>query len=260
MNRDNELQARTAGASMLTIGRLAAYVGVTVRAVRHYHQRGLMTEPDRDVSGYRRYDAQAVVDLIRIRTLSDAGVPLARVGELLDAEPARFSQAITEIDKALTERIRDLERQRGRIAELAAGDRLFLPGEVVDFLDALRRIGVSPRTVQMERDAWILVAARFPEATPEWAKDKLSTVDDPEFQRIYLGCDEAFEWDPSDPRLEELADAMVAYGRRQEQERSEPEWVMDDPLTVALVSAQPGISSPAWDRLDQLCRDRMSGS
>ncbi|GAB2814558.1 MerR family transcriptional regulator [Actinoallomurus bryophytorum] len=256
----NHEQARTADASMLTIGRLAAYVGVTVRAVRHYHQRGLMTEPDRDVSGYRRYDAQAVVDLIRIKTLSDAGVPLARVGELLDAEPSRFSEAITEIDKALTERIRDLERQRGRIAELAAGERLLLPGEVVDYLDALRDIGVSPRTVRMERDAWILVAARFPADTPEWAKDKLSTASDPEFQRIYLEWDEAFDWDRSDPRLEDLADATVAYARRSEQDRGESEWEIDEPLTVALVAAQPGISSPAWDRLDQLCRDRMSGS
>jgi DNA-binding transcriptional MerR regulator len=235
-------------------------VGVTVRAVRHYHQRGLMTEPDRDVSGYRRYDAQAVVDLIRIKTLSDAGVPLARVGELLDAEPSRFSEAITEIDKALTERIRDLELQRGRIAELAAGERLLLPGEVVDYLDALRDIGVSARTVRMERDAWILVAARFPADTPKWAKDKLSTVADPEFQRIYLGWDEAFDWDRSDPRLEDLADATVAYARRSEQDRGESEWAIDEPLTVALVAAQPGIVSPAWDRLDQLCRDRMSGS
>lgn len=60
---------------MLTIGQLAKYVGVTVRAVRHYHQRGLLTEPGRDASGYRRYDAHAVLDLIRIKILSDAGVP-----------------------------------------------------------------------------------------------------------------------------------------------------------------------------------------
>ena len=38
---------------MLTIGQLAAYVGVTVRAVRHYHQVGLLPEPERDASGYR---------------------------------------------------------------------------------------------------------------------------------------------------------------------------------------------------------------
>jgi hypothetical protein len=41
---------------MLTIGQLAAYTGVTVRAIRHYHQRGLLAEPGRDASGYRRRD------------------------------------------------------------------------------------------------------------------------------------------------------------------------------------------------------------
>ena len=64
---------------MLTISQLAAYAGVTVRAVRHYHQIGLLPEPARDGSGYRTYDAAAVVRLIRIRTLAEAGVPLARV-------------------------------------------------------------------------------------------------------------------------------------------------------------------------------------
>ena len=64
---------------MLTIGQLASYAGVTVRAVRHYHAKGLLPEPERDHSGYRRYDAHAVVELIKIRTLAEAGVPLARV-------------------------------------------------------------------------------------------------------------------------------------------------------------------------------------
>ena len=62
---------------MLTISRLATYAGVTVRAVRHYHQIGLLPEPERTYSGYRTYDAAAVVRLIQIRTLADAGVPLA---------------------------------------------------------------------------------------------------------------------------------------------------------------------------------------
>ena len=72
---------------MLTIGQVASYAGVTVRAVRHYHQIGLLPEPERDRSGYRSYDAATLVRLIRIRTLAEAGVPLARVQELLDASP-----------------------------------------------------------------------------------------------------------------------------------------------------------------------------
>jgi DNA-binding transcriptional MerR regulator len=78
---------------MLTIGRLASYAGVTIRAVRHYHQIGLLPEPERDASGYRTYDAVAVVRLIRIRTLAEAGVPLARVRELLEADPQMFAAA-----------------------------------------------------------------------------------------------------------------------------------------------------------------------
>ncbi|WP_425302036.1 MerR family DNA-binding transcriptional regulator [Nocardia farcinica] len=52
---------------MLTIGELAAHAGVTVR---HNHAKGLLAEPERDHSGYRRYPAAAVVELIRIRTLA----------------------------------------------------------------------------------------------------------------------------------------------------------------------------------------------
>ena len=77
---------------MLTISQLASYAGVTVRAVRHYHAKGLLPEPERDYSGYRRYDAKAVVELIKIRTLAQAGVPLARVQELLGAEHVRHLQ------------------------------------------------------------------------------------------------------------------------------------------------------------------------
>jgi DNA-binding transcriptional MerR regulator len=79
---------------MLTISQLAAYAGVTVRAVRHYHATGLLPEPERDHSGYRRYDAKAVVELIRIRTLAEAGVPLARVRQLLAADEEEFAEAV----------------------------------------------------------------------------------------------------------------------------------------------------------------------
>ena len=94
---------------MLTISQLASYAGVTVRTVRHYHQIGLLAEPERDHSGYRSYDTAAVVRLIRIRVLADAGVPLARVQELLDAGPDEFARAVGEIDKALSADIRRLQ-------------------------------------------------------------------------------------------------------------------------------------------------------
>jgi DNA-binding transcriptional MerR regulator len=239
---------------MLTIGQLADYVGVTTRAVRHYHQRGLLPEPERDASGYRRYGAQAVVDLIRIKTLADAGVPLARIQALLVAEPEQFTQGIVQIDQALRRRIRGLEQQRRRIAELAAGDRLFLPDEVVSLLDELRRLGVSQRTVDMERDGWILLAARSPGQAAGLAEAKRSDLADPEFRRVYLACDQAFDWDPADPRLEEVADAMVALAARHRPDTGRA--TLDDPVAVDLLSSPPSGTSPAWERLLQLTSDR----
>jgi len=240
---------------MLTIGQLADYVGVTTRAVRHYHQRGLLPEPERDASGYRRYGAQAVVDLIRIKTLADAGVPLARIQALLGAGPEQFSKGIAQIDQALRRRIRDLEQQRRRIAELAAGDRLFLPDEVVGLLDELRRIGVSQRAVDLERDGWILLTARSPGQAAGLAEDKRSALADPEFRRLYLACDQAFNWDPADPRLEEVADGMMAYAARHRADRPDGA-TLDDPVAMDLLSSQPGGTSPAWQRLLQLTSDR----
>ena len=196
---------------MLTIGQLASYTGVTVRAIRHYHQRGLLAEPARDASGYRRYDGRAVVELIRIRTLAEAGVPLARISELLDAGPAEFARAITQIDQALKKKIREITEHRHKIAELAGGERLFLPPEIVEILDELRAMGVRERTVQIERDGWILVAALSPELVPEWVSTKRAALDDPEFRRIYVLGDQALDWDPADPRIAELADAMAAW-------------------------------------------------
>jgi DNA-binding transcriptional MerR regulator len=241
----------------LTIGQVASYVGVTVRAVRHYHQRGLLAEPDRDASGYRRYDAKAVVDLIKIKTLADAGVPLARIKSLLKAEPAELSLAVSQVDQALEARIRDLQEQKRRIAGLVGGDTLFLPPKITELLDRLRAIGVSAHTVQVERDGWIVLAARYADEASDAAQAKLNALAEPDFQRIYLAYDEAAEWDPADPRLEHIADLIVDFAARHDPspDTSPPPALADDPVTVALLSP-PGDMPPAWLRLDELCHEK----
>jgi DNA-binding transcriptional MerR regulator len=247
---------------VLTIGQLAAYVGVTVRAVRHYHQRGLLAEPARDSSGYRRYDADAVVDLIRIKTLSGAGVPLARIEELLKAEPEQFSQAIAGIDEALTAKIRDLTDHRRSLAELDGGQSLFLPAEFVDYLDQLRAFGVSPRTIQLERNGWILIVAGSPHQARELLRQKSADLQDTEFRALYLAYDQSFDWDPTDPRLEELATTVVSFLEHRPEKPSQVQPTPkseQDPTAIAidLLSSDIGSSSPSWDRLTELCRYKL---
>jgi len=193
---------------MLTISQLAAYAGVTVRAVRHYHQIGLLPEPERDHSGYRTYDAAAVVRLIRIHILADAGVPLARVQELLDASPEEFAGGVQEIDKDLRADIRRLQGTRKRLARLAAGEHLALPQSVVDYLDRLRGLGVEERYIELERDAWIMIAAQVPHLIDSFIAKKHEELDDPDMVKLYSLLSEALDWPADDPRVVEVADIM----------------------------------------------------
>lgn len=195
---------------MLTISQVAAAAGVTVRAVRHYHAKGLLVEPERDHSGYRRYGAAAVVDLIKIRILADAGVPLSRVKELLDAGDDDFKKAVAEIDKRLRLEIRERQGHRERIARLVHGDGLALPPEAVAYLGRMRELGIPERIIDGERDAWILVAAQQPQSMEAFIRSKVGQLDDPAVVETYKQMEAVLDWQTGDPRLETIADQIVS--------------------------------------------------
>ena len=234
---------------MLTIGQLAATAGVTVRAVRHYHHIGLLPEPERDASGYRRYSAQAAVELIRIRTLADAGVPLARIDMVLRAQPAEFAAAIADVDAELRRKIDQLTEHRRRIAALAGGEELVLPPDVVAILNRMRDLGVSERTVRLERDTWILMQALDPRVMPQWIQDRNARFDDPAKTRQYLLCDQSVDWDPHDPRVDQLIDELDAMRIEQEDDSGRSG-------DLTLVSARVAEASPAWRRVLDVLTDR----
>jgi DNA-binding transcriptional MerR regulator len=239
---------------MITIGQLAAYAGVTIKAIRHYHQRGLLAEPPRDSSGYRRYRAEHATDLVKIKTLAEAGVPLARIKELLAADPDRFAAAIAEIDRTLQDRAEQLQRTRERIGQLSAGDRLFVSAEVAEFLDWLRELGVSQRSVQMERDGWILLQAVSPKEAAIWIADKRDAINDPEFCALYLESDAAFGWSPDDPRLDALADRAQRWLAKRHGSFEGAKRPVPAPAVVQLISNSVDASSPAWSRLTEIAK------
>ncbi|MEV5018943.1 MerR family transcriptional regulator [Streptomyces sp. NPDC053782] len=243
---------------MLTIGELASYTGVTVRTVRHYHAKGLLPEPERDHSGYRRYDAGAVIELIRIRTLAEAGVPLARVRELLKADAEEFAEAVADIDERLVGEIRERQRHRERIARLASGDSLALPPEVVEFLDRLRGLGVDERIVRVERDGWIPLVAHSPERIPEWVARKREQITDPQLIDFYLSLGQALDRSDGDPRLVELADRLAAYIARMAEDQGE-DYIDDaeiEPPFARLMDALVFESVPPARRLIALLKER----
>ncbi|MFB7297453.1 MerR family transcriptional regulator [Streptomyces rubiginosohelvolus] len=242
---------------MITIGQLARYVGVSIKTIRVYHDKGLLPEPDRDASGYRRYGANDTIDLIKIRTLAEAGVPLARIRDLRSATDEEFQQALREIDNELTDRIRGLQATQGRLRELAAGQLAPLPTEVGAHLVNLARWRFTPRWVGLQRDLWILVFATYPDRAVTLFHDQAEILANPALRQLFLDYDHAHDLDPDDPRINDLARRIVEATRERYGPNEPPE--LDAASEIpALIQGTVNASSPAWQRLDMLIRAQLN--
>ncbi|MFG3345053.1 MerR family transcriptional regulator [Streptomyces sp. NPDC048018] len=118
----------------MRIGEIAALVGVTPRAVRHYHRMGLLPEPVRRANGYREYGVRDAVLLARIRRLTELGLGLDEVGDVLaDDEGRELVEVLEELDADLGRQERVIQERRERLAELlgeARAGRLTAEGPV----------------------------------------------------------------------------------------------------------------------------------
>ncbi|MCX4756657.1 MerR family transcriptional regulator [Kitasatospora purpeofusca] len=193
----------------VTIGQAAAFVGVTVKTVRHYHKLGLVAEPERDSSGYRRYGSGELLHLVQVRTLAAAGVPLAEIGPMLDADAARFGAALADVERQLTERIDELVARRDTLHRLADGDRALLPDRACAVLDRMPGLGFGPDYVAAQHEALVLARALVPEGFDGFLSQLEHGLDDPEYVDLTKRGWEAESWEPDDPRIEELATAMA---------------------------------------------------
>ena len=241
---------------MITIGQLARYAGVSTKTIRVYHDKGLLPEPGRDSSVNRRYTAQPAIDLIKIRTLADAGVPLARIRDLSTASGEEFERALHRVDIDLTARIQRLQQTRRRLRQLAAGQIQMLPPEVTSHLQHLPGIGFSPRWIAMETGLWILVFATHPDTATELFHDQAQALTDPALRQIYLDYDRAHDLDPRDPRLSDLAQRIAAATKSRYGPTGPPGQVTGSAIP-ALIQEAVNASSPAWQRLDFLIRDQL---
>lgn len=166
---------------MLTIGEVARLAGTTVRAVRHYTSTGLVAEPERDASGYRRYGATDLVRVVRIRRLRDLGIPLSQVAALLDAPPEATRLALDTLDAELAASISELQERRDRLRALRDDDLdVELPEGLSDLPRRLLAAGVSPGSVALEKDALLLGLAVLDGGFPGSIADFYSSLLDDE--------------------------------------------------------------------------------
>ena len=101
---------------------IAELAGTSLRAVRHYHQVGLLAEPERRSNGYKQYGVAHLVRLVRIKRLTDLGFSLPQIAAMGDADD-HPEEALRDLDAELAATIERLQAARvelGLILERSA--------------------------------------------------------------------------------------------------------------------------------------------
>jgi DNA-binding transcriptional MerR regulator len=101
----------------MKIGELARATGLTVRALRHYDEIGLLEPSERSEAGYRLYSGDDVRRLFRIRSLRRLGLGLDEVAAALDGDGTEVRDVVrsglrrVERDIALQQQLRERLQQ-----------------------------------------------------------------------------------------------------------------------------------------------------
>ena len=128
------------------IGDAAAFVGTTPRAIRHYHQIGLLPEPERGSDDRRRYGYDDMIQLLWIRKMADAGIALDDIRDAFaDTAPADADSEhdvagiLDRLEDNLVAQEKELQRQRTAVQRMRTQGRRM--GLLSDFVTArLKRL------------------------------------------------------------------------------------------------------------------------
>jgi MerR family transcriptional regulator, thiopeptide resistance regulator len=97
-----------------SIGDLARASGVTLRTLYYYDEIGLVSAGERTGAGHRRYTAQDVRRLYRVRALTQLGLSLDEVATVLRSG----TEDLTTLRDLLTTQLADLDAKARRIDEV----------------------------------------------------------------------------------------------------------------------------------------------
>ncbi|MFE3247329.1 MerR family transcriptional regulator [Streptomyces sp. NPDC059209] len=194
----------------MRIGEIAALVGVTSRAVRHYHHLGLLPEPERRANGYRVYTVRDAVLLARIRRLSELGLSLDEVRDVLADDAGReLAEVLGELDADLARQEEEIRTRRRRLAELMAGS---LPPEGPVSPALARLLGAMPETTSpmAAKDRELLTLLDTVGGDEIVYDALLPLTRDPDVLALYERLDDLADAAAGDPRVGPLAEALAA--------------------------------------------------
>lgn len=194
----------------MRIGEIAALVGVTSRAVRHYHHMGLLPEPERLSNGYRVYSVRDAVLLARIRRLSELGLSLDEVRDVIADDAGReLAEVLGELDADLARQEEEIRARRRRLAELMT-ETLPPEGPVSPKLARLLRDVPQTGSAMAAKDRELLVLLDTIGGGEDIYDSLHPMLDDPDILALYERLDELADAAPDDPRIGPLVDALLA--------------------------------------------------
>ncbi|MER6690459.1 MerR family transcriptional regulator [Streptomyces minutiscleroticus] len=212
----------------MRIGELAGVVGVTTRAVRHYHRVGLLPEPPRQPNGYREYSLRHAVELARVRRLTELGLSLDEVRDVVAGDADRdLAEVLAELDADLARQEEDIRQRRLRLAQLLRSARQGegLPAEapvspeLAALFEHMARAsaglpGPEPAMAVRERELLALLETGSADGHRAWLDTLLGALQsDPgalvRAYEVYGLLDELAEAPKDDPRVEEAARAVA---------------------------------------------------
>lgn len=109
-------------ARMWTIQEVAKAAGTTSRTLRHYDAIGLLHPTEIAPNGYRLYSASALVRLQQILALRGMGMPLEKIGKVLDRNTTELD-ALQDLERRLVQESARLQRQITSVQRTLAGLR-----------------------------------------------------------------------------------------------------------------------------------------
>ncbi|MFI7497448.1 MerR family transcriptional regulator [Streptomyces sp. NPDC049687] len=199
----------------MRIGELAEAVGVTTRTVRHYHHLDLLPEPERRPNGYRRYTLRHAVTLARIRRLTELGLGLAEVRDVVADDAGKdLVEVLTELDEDLARQETAIRDRRARLRALLDADHLPAEGPVSPELSALfartaDQLSDSPMAARDREVLALIETAAAPEERERLLAAVGAVVRSPEAvaraHEAYALLDALTDAGPDDPRVETAA-------------------------------------------------------
>ncbi|MFI1414349.1 MerR family transcriptional regulator [Streptomyces sp. NPDC020707] len=196
------------------IGDAAAFAGTTPRAIRHYHQIGLLPEPERGVDGRRRYGYDDMIRLLWVRKMSEAGISLDDMRAAFD-EARDVEDVLGRLEETLAAQEADIKRQRAAVQRLrVVGSPLGLLSPLVtDRLSHVPSGALRPSDL----DALLVTERIFgPLGAAIQASVFITLATHPglraEADRLGVAAAALDDTvDPHDPRVEELAAQYCAH-------------------------------------------------